>query len=93
MNSNGNGGGSLTFKWLVAILILIIFSVTGIIVADTKTSIREARDLAVTNHRANLTKIECLERDKMDKDLYYRDLRDIKDSLKNINEKLDRWKR
>jgi hypothetical protein len=91
--TNGNGSGSLTFKWLVGILIIIIFAVTSIILADTKTAIREAKELAITNHLADQVKIECLEKEKLDKDQYYRDLRDIKATLTKIDEKLDKIKK
>jgi len=86
-------GNSLTFKWLVGVLIAIIFSVTGIIVADTRTNIKEARNLAAENFAKNQAKIECIEREKLDKDQYYRDLRDIRATLTKIDEKLDKIRR
>ena len=88
-----NGSGSLTFKWLVGILIVIVFSVTGIIVADTRTNIKEARDLAATNFQKNQAKIECVEKEKLDKDIYYRDMSEIRRTLIKIDEKLDRIRR
>ena len=86
-------GNSLTFKWLVGILIAIVFSVTGLIAADTRQSIKDAQELAKHNYEVNQAKIVCLEREKLDKDQYYRDLREIKSTLNKIDEKLDRIRR
>ncbi len=91
--TNGNGSGNLTFKWLVGILISIVILVTGIMAADTRQSIKDAQELAKTNFAINQKKIECIEKEKLDKDQYYRDLRDIKATLTKIDEKLDKIKK
>ncbi len=88
--ANGSESGNLTFKWLVGILISIVILVTGIMAADTRQSIKDAQELAKTNFTVNQKKIECLEKEKLDKDQYYRDLRDIKATLTKIDEKLDK---
>ncbi len=85
-----NGNGSITFKWLVGILIAIVFAVTSLIAADTRQAIKEAQDLAKNNFAINQKKIECLEKEKLDKDQYYRDLREIRVGIEKINEKLDK---
>jgi type I restriction-modification system DNA methylase subunit len=85
-----NGNGSLTFKWLVGILGVVLFSVITVIAADTRSSIKDAAELAKHNYEVNQAKIVCLEREKLDKDQYYRDLREIKATLNKIDEKLDR---
>ncbi len=83
-------GNTLTFKWLVGILVAVVFSITSIIVADTRQNIRDAQELAKVNFQKNQAKIECLEKEKLDKDQYYRDLREIKTTLNKIDEKLDK---
>ncbi len=68
-----NGNGEITYvswKWIVGILILIIFSATGLIINDTRIGISEAKD-----------KIEVLQKEKVDKEQYQCDIKEIKDGL------------
>lgn len=69
----------ITFKVLVSILVTILLATVGLVVSDTRTGIDRA-----------VSKIECLERDKLDKDQYYRDMSDIKGTLIRMDGKLDR---
>ena len=90
---NTNGSGVLTFKWLVPVLgtglLLLVTFTGGILIADTKEKIKDVRIESVENAKVNKAKIECLEKEKLDKDQYYRDMRDIKVALTGINDKLD----
>jgi hypothetical protein len=88
-----NGNGSLTFKWLVPILITILLAAGGALIADTKSSIKDVKSELALWATTNQEKIECLEREKLDKDQYYRDLREIKNGIEKINDKLDKLKR
>jgi hypothetical protein len=77
-----NGSGNLTFKWLVPLLIAALFTIGGVLLADTRNSIKDVKVELAERAKTNLAKIECLEKDKLDKDLYYRDIREIKEALK-----------
>jgi|GEM_PF-6710168 hypothetical protein len=83
------GSGNLTFKWLVGILMVVLFAAGSGLIADTRTNIKETKTEVLTVAKVNQEKIECLQREKLDKDLYYRDMREIKSSLEKINDKLD----
>lgn len=87
--TSSNGSGNLTYKWLVPLLIAALFTIGGVLLADQRDKIKEVKTEAVENAKANKAKIDCLERDKLDKELYYRDMRDIKLSLSDISNKLD----
>lgn len=81
MTDNGNNR-YVTNRWLIGILAALIFAASGIIVADTRSGINKAQ-----------VAVECLQKDKLDKDQYYRDLTDIRDAIKSIDRKLDWMKR
>lgn len=93
MGDSDNGNGKLTFKWLVGILMSLLMAGGGLLIADTRESIKIAQGLASQLAKDNQYKIECLQKEKLDKDQYYRDMRDIKVSLEKINDKLDKIKR
>lgn len=88
-----NGSGKLTFKWLASILLTLLFAAGGVIMAQTQASIVEAQKKSEENYKSNQYKIECLQKEKLDKDQYYRDMRDIKVALEKINDKLDKIKK
>ena len=73
-DANGNGNGSVTWKWLVGILFTLLLATAGGLLADTRDSIGKAQD-----------KIECLQKDKLDKEQYYRDLQEMKDAIGRID--------
>ena len=73
--------GYLT-KILIGVLLTIVFAATGLIVADTRSGVFNA-----------IVKIESLQREKVDKDRYYSDIGEIKQTLKDINDKIDRLRR
>jgi hypothetical protein len=77
-----NGSGNLTFKWLTGGLIGLLMIVGGTLLADQRSKINDVKAELAERGKTNLAKIECLEREKLDKDLYYRDIREIKESLK-----------
>lgn len=80
--TTANDGGSSRFvsvKLLVSVLIAIVFAATSLIVADTRSG--------VTNAQMKIDQINVL---KLDKDQYYRDMVDIKDTLQRMDMKLDR---
>ena len=72
-------GKNVTWQWLVGILLILLFAAGGILLADNKAKVQK-----------NETKIEQIQREKVDKDQYYRDIGEIKDSLKYIGIKLDK---
>ena len=75
---NGNGSRFVSFRVVVGSLsAILVLLVTGV-VTDTRTSISEAKG-----------KIECLQRDKVDLERYKEDMGEIKQSLRDINYKLD----
>jgi len=88
-----NGSGAVTFKYLVPVLGIVLLAlltfIGGTLIADTREKIKDVKTEAVDNAKTNKAKIECLEKEKLDKDQYYRDMRDIKVSLSDINDKLD----
>lgn len=89
-NGNGNGNGnSPTFKWVAGILLSLLFVTSGVIAESNRQSIKEAQDLAKTNYAMNKAQIDCLSKEKLDKEQYYRDMTDIKETLRSINVKLD----
>ena len=90
MANGDNGNGKLTWRWLGGVLLIIVFAAVSMIMAETKTSIAEAQKKAEEFYKANQVKIECLQKDKLDKEQYYKDIADIKDAVKDINRKLDR---
>lgn len=92
MANGDNGNGKLTWRWLGGVLLFIVFATVGMIMAETKTSIVEAQKKAEEFYKTNQVKIECVQREKLDKDQYYRDISEIKDAVKEINHKLDRMK-
>jgi hypothetical protein len=86
-----NGSGSLTFKWLTGILVSVLIILSGILLADTKTNLKEVKLELAQRAQANQEKIECLQREKVDKEQYYRDISEIKQAMKDqavISEKI-----
>lgn len=68
--ANGNNETFISWRWLVGILVLIVLSVVGFVVSDTRCAIDDATK-----------EIKILQEKKLDKELYYRDIKDIKDNL------------
>jgi hypothetical protein len=79
-----NGNRYVTNRWLIWVLAGLIFAASGIIVADTRSGISKAQ-----------TAVECLQKDKLDKDIHYRDMSEIKETMKAIDLKIDRllWRK
>ena len=73
---------NVTWQWLVGILLILVFAAGGIILADTKTEVQKVQ-----------TKVEQVQEKKLDKETYYRDIGEIKVTLKEIVEKIDKIKR
>ncbi len=71
----------ITWKWLVGVLLFLVFAASGIIIADTRTGVERARNA-----------IEQIQKEKVDKEQYHRDIGEIKEILKSIGEKIDRIK-
>ncbi len=79
-NGDANGNGKyVSTKFLVAILIAIVFAAVGLIVADTRGGVSKAQD-----------QIQCLQKDKLDRETYYRDMTEIRETLIRMDFKLDR---
>jgi hypothetical protein len=90
---NENNSGSPTFKYLVGVLLLIVFASIGVITADTRSSIIETRQLILSNTFLCQDKVEDLQKEKLDKEQYHRDIADIRDGIKSINAKIDRMRK
>ncbi len=75
-------GKNVTWQWLVGVLMILVFAAGGIIVADTRTGVSTA-----------VVKIESIQEKKLDKELYYRDIGEIKQTLKDIALKIDKLQR
>jgi hypothetical protein len=69
--TNGNGK-SVTWKWLVGILVGILLLIGGSVLSGMQADIR------------------MLRAEKMDKEQYYRDVSEIKESLKEIQKYIRR---
>ncbi len=76
---DGNSSRFVSVKLLITVLIAIVFAATGLIVADTRS--------VVTNAQWKIDQINIL---KLDKDQYYRDMTDIKETLQRLDLKLDK---
>lgn len=76
MNLNGK---NVTWQWLVGILVVLLFAAGGALLADNKAKVQK-----------NETQIEQMQERKVEKDQYYRDIADVKDALKAIDEKIDK---
>ncbi len=63
---------------LITILLGLVFAAGGLVVKDTRDGVI-----------SSLAKIEVLQKDKLDREQYYRDMGDIKETLKNMDTKLD----
>ena len=72
-------GKNVTWQWLVGVLLILVFAAGGIIVADTRTGVKDA-----------VVKIEVLQEKKLDKEQHYRDMVEIKGMLKDIVVKIDK---
>ena len=72
-NGDNGNGRSVTWKWLVGILMVIVLAVTGGIISDTRSGISEAK-----------AKCETLQKEKVDKEQYRIDLAEIKNDLKTL---------
>ena len=73
-----NTNASVTWKWIVGVLVPLIFLFGGIIVADNRAIVQKTQD-----------KIEEVRKEKVDKNQYYRDIADIKDTLRGIDRKIN----
>ena len=60
----------ISWKWIVWLLITIVFGATSLIINDTRIGISEAK-----------TRIEMLQKEKVDKEQYQCDIKEIKDGL------------
>ena len=76
---NGNGTKFVSVKLLVAVLLTVVFAAISMIVSDTKSAVNKAQD-----------RIECLQKDKLDRETYYRDMTEIRETLIRMDFKLDR---
>ena len=88
-----------SWRWLVGILCALLFAVSGVFLADNRANVAESKSLAIQAekraeqlHAESVYKIDCLQKDKVDKEQYYKDISEIKDSVKSINHKLDRMR-
>ena len=72
----------LSWKWLVGILMVVIFSASGVILSDTRVTLVEAKQ-----------NIATLQKEKLDKEQYYRDMTEVKAALLRIDLKLDKFRR
>jgi hypothetical protein len=88
-----NDSGSLTFRWLVGVLVTIVILAGGMLIADTKANIKDVKLELAQRAEQNKAKIECLEKEKLDKDQYYRDIREIKETMKDISIKIDKMRK
>jgi len=73
---------SITWKWLAGILIVLVLTFGGIITSDNKALVEK-----------NQVRIDRLADLKLDKEVYFRDMIDIRDMLKRIDLKLDKLRR
>jgi len=69
----------LSWKWLVGLLLVVVFSASGVILSDTRVTLTEAKQ-----------NISLLQKEKLDKDQYIRDITEIKGTLLRMDAKLDR---
>lgn len=76
---NGNSSRFVSVKLLITILLGIVFAATALILGDTRSNVSDAK--------VEIKQIQLL---KLDKDQYYRDMTDIKDTLERMNIKLDK---
>lgn len=77
MPENGNGK-YISWKAVVGVAVAVLLSTVGLVVNDTRSGVKDS-----------LMKIECLQKEKLDKELYYRDMSDIKETLQRMDRKLD----
>lgn len=77
-----NANSRYLTRILIGVLLAIVFAATGLIVADTRNGVSGA-----------VQKIEVLQKEKMDKERYYCDIGEIKQALKEINDKIDRLRK
>jgi hypothetical protein len=70
---------SITFKWLVGVLVTITLTLMGLGVTHTVGAIDRVDK-----------KVETVEREKVDKDNYREDQRRIEKALDNIGKKIDK---
>lgn len=71
--AEGNGEKFISWRWIVGILIAIVFAASGIIVGDTRSGISEAK-----------SRIDQLQKEKVDIDRYQVDMKEIKTDLKTL---------
>ena len=75
-------GKSVTWQWLVGVLVVLLFAAGGALLADNKAKVQK-----------NETKIEQIQERKVDKEQYYIDIADIKKTLVVIDGKIDKLRR
>jgi len=81
-NVPDNASSHYLTRMLIGVLLAIVFAAIGLIVADTRNGVSGA-----------VQKIEVLQKEKMDKERYYCDIGEIKQALKEINDKIDRLRK
>ena len=70
---------NVTWQWLVGVLVVLLFAAGGVLLADNKAKVQK-----------NETRIEQMQERKVEKEQYYRDIADIRDTLKTIDRKIDK---
>ena len=73
-STDTNGNGPVTWKWLVGILFTLVLLTAGGFLADTRANIAKVEN-----------KVECVEKEKLDKEQYYRDLQEMKSAITRID--------
>lgn len=71
--ANNENTTFISWRWLVGILIAVVFAASGIIIGDTRVGVSEAKN-----------RIEQLQKDKVDYERYNCDIKEIKDDLKTL---------
>lgn len=79
IGNNGNSSRFVSVKLLLTILLAIVFAATSLILSDTRSSVSDAK--------MEIKQVQLL---KLDKDQYYRDMVNIKDTLQRMDLKLDK---
>jgi hypothetical protein len=73
MAENGNGNRFVPMKLLISILLALLFAASSIIIADTRSGVTTAQ-----------VKIDQLQKDKVDKEQYCRDINEIKAGINSL---------
>jgi hypothetical protein len=81
---------SPTWKWVAETILAILLIICGYMITDVRSMVKDNAARADFNYQVNQSRIERVQQDKLDKAQYYNDLRDIKDALRDMNNKQDR---